>query len=144
VEPYYLSTSGVDKPGHRKLLEVPMTILYISEVFKEKSKMHNILHKLPNNLMYYCQRFANLKWLKVFPDTDGEDLINLYNISKDLHLPVMIFTINSSELMPGGVSSNKNIENVEHIYKVLEIFFNHLSAEEVKGIILSDFAKIYK
>ncbi len=52
----------------------------------------------------------------------------------------MEFMIHSSELMPGASPYAKIDNDIENIYKQIELMFKYFKKKKVEGVSLSDFA----
>lgn len=128
------------------LVEVPMTIMYTRSFVKEDSFLGKMFNYFPDSFLKKALNKIcfKVKWLRIFPETKVQDLIDVYTAAKRNNLPVIEFMIHSSELMPGGSPYAKTQESVEKIYDILDKFFSFLSKEEVRGVGLTQFSDEYR
>jgi hypothetical protein len=125
------------------LVEVPMSILPTGLLRKEGNYLQRLFAKLPESRMQkILDRVAfRYRWLRIFPKTNLKDLTDIYRSAVYNNLPVLVFMIHSSELMPGGSPYAEDEETVEYTYVLLEDFFSFLNKEGVEGQTLTKFAE---
>lgn len=124
------------------ILEVPMTILFTSFI-KEDSSMAKFYLALKDGFIKKVigKLFFRVKWLRIFSNTQDKDFKKIYRSAELNNLPVIVFMIHSSELMPAGSPYAKTEQDVEFIYKKLESMFECFSKKGAEGITLTEFAK---
>lgn len=144
VEPYYLAWGDPARRGTSRLLEVPVTILYVNGVMRGSPFLraaHRRFRKtLPARLLNRVFTIAP-QWFRPFPDMTVDRLCAVYRTAAHLGLPAIEMMFHSSELMPGGSPHNPTKESVERLYERLDRLFAYLSAEGVQGTTLSAFAE---
>jgi len=129
----------------RKLLEVPMSILYCSRLAREDSNLsrwfslseNSIFKKIINKL------FFRLKWCRIFPGDSVRELEKIYYAVARNKMPAIEFMIHSSELMPGCSPYCKTEEDVEKIYEVLAKFLKFCNDKNIHSSSLKEFAANY-
>ncbi|MBI2474657.1 MAG: hypothetical protein HYV68_03070 [Candidatus Taylorbacteria bacterium] len=143
VYPYYPSECNIFlAENDKRLLEVPMTVLYTGVCCREKSALCRIMSRLPESFpkKVLNRLFFKRKWLRVFPKSEIGHWRGIYDSAKLNNLPVMEFMIHSSELMPGGSPSSKTESDVDAVYKNLEAMFTLFRDRGVQGVTLGQFA----
>lgn len=134
VWPYRLADS---------LWEIPLTILLTGPIRKEDLALvkkfllmnDGLIKKILNKL------FFQLKWLRIFPNSNSSAWSKILKSARDNNLPVVEFIIHSSELWPGTSPYAKDAAAVEKIYQELERMFALFKREGLSGVTLSQFAR---
>jgi hypothetical protein len=141
--PYFISPDRITRPGDGKLLELPVTILYLRWPFVRQGRATEIwtraaegrlLGKVARRLGYAR------KWFRPYPNSRGKDLIEVYRAAKRAELPVLQMMLHSSELMPGASPYRPDQESIERLYEDLEEVFVAVSSDGVTGTTLAGFA----
>ena len=83
VRPFYLDTN-------KRLLEVPMTILYTNFLIKEDWNIGLVMEFLPSFLRRPANKVLGLKWSRVYPETSCTDLQKVYKAARRNGLDVLI------------------------------------------------------
>lgn len=109
------------------LLEVPMTTI-ITRGLSGKTLRNRVSHLLK----------GREEWLRPV-NNDFEGLKAIVRANEKDGVSHLEFMIHSSELMPGGSPYFKNEEDIEHMYSMVENFFEFLS-NTYEGATLSRFA----
>ena len=130
--PYFFSPSDISVPTTGGLLEVPMTIR--SSGLSRRAPwvyriplLHRATHRLVSPaLNHLCPAESNLRgMLRAARAARAEGA----------HVE---FTLHSSELMPGGSPTFRNVSDIERLYEHLEVLFEELSTW-CRGITLKEF-----
>lgn len=125
------------------LLEVPMTILYTGFFHNEDGKLERFFSKLKDESNFkkvFNFLFFQKKWLRVFISSSIQDWKAIYQSAQKNNLSVIEFMIHSSELMPGCSPYVKSINELEIIYKQIELMFDFFYSQGIEPCLLSDFA----
>lgn len=112
------------------IVEVPMTTRKVHHIGYGSFK-----HKLRNIII------GDELWFR--PITQSvEDMITLVSIVENENTcDHLEFMVHSSELMPGGSPYFKNAEDVEHMYKNMEILFQYLKTRDYRGMTLTEYVR---
>ena len=135
-EPYFVDLADIRRPGSSPLLEVPVTIRpnYPPLIRKvHRAFRHRRIGKL-------IRRFGGppSSWLR--PNGKNLDaMLSVVDWAVDSGLPVIEFTLHSSELMPGASPTFRTAEQIEILYTHLEKLFAHAGARGARGETLSGF-----
>jgi hypothetical protein len=145
AQPYFVAWGDPARRGASRLLEVPVTILYVNGLMRRSAFFRAAYHRyrktLPARLLNRAFTVAP-QWFRPFADMTVERLRAVYHAATRLELPAIEMMFHSSELMPGGSPHNPTKDGVERLYERLDRLFAYLSAEGVQGITLSAFADL--
>lgn len=128
------------------LVEVPMSIFYTGQLGREGSFFHKWFAGRKKTLFQRAaQKFLfKLKWCRIFPQTNLQDLIGLYEKAEKNNVPVLQFMIHSSEFTKGGSPYTKKDSDVDHMFSLLEEFFMFLKAKRVVSCGLTKYAVLLR
>jgi hypothetical protein len=145
AQPYFIAWGDPARRGTSRLLEVPVTILYVNGMMRRSRVLRAAYGR------YRKTPFARLlnrvftvapQWFRPFPDMTVDRLRAVHHAASHLALPAIEMMFHSSELMPGGSPHNPTKDAVEYLYERLDTLLAYLSAEGVQGTTLSGFAKL--
>lgn len=117
-----------------KIVEIPVTVEHTHKIFISSQK------SLKSNLksFVYGLKGKNV-WLR--PDRDNlDELFWLVQKNEIAESKYLMFMIHSSELMPGGNPTFRNEEEIEHLYKSLDVLFKRI-ANTYYGVTLEQYVK---
>ena len=123
TQPYYIIDG---------MLEVPMTSRHIRK-FTDGGIKHNIKNLLLGEDM----------WLRPIHNSLSELIYLTKRVTKGCSSPYLEFMVHSSELMPGGSIFFKTDEEIEHLYSVMDQYFNFITNMGFTGMTLQQFAEVY-
>ena len=130
---------------HGQILEVPVTILYTKEIFKNHPEFASFIlryrNKYINKILSILHYNNQPLWLRPSPKTTLADLIEVVNCAENMGLQYLVMMFHSSELMPGGSPYWKDQEGIKNLYKLLTEFFIFLNHKNILSISLSDTLK---
>lgn len=144
LHPYYLSDTNVTQPGHRNLLEVPVTILSTHRFAHHRGLGRAI--RIIEHRRQLARVAKKLKvargpqWFRPWPYMAAGDLIRVFEAARDRQLPLVEMMFHSSELMPAGSPFFPDQAAIEKLYQTLETVFAHAARAGAQGITLADFA----
>lgn len=132
----YENISNIIQRLDKGLLEVPVTILKSHHFFIPQSlRIKEVLVKI-----YKSVSGQNI-WLR--PNGKNlQEMLYILKKSKNSDSPYVMFMLHSSELMPGGSPTFKREEDVNKLYKDMEILFSKAN-KDYEGITLRDFERLY-
>ena len=140
---YFLDLDDISRPGKSSLLEVPVTIFARYQLFFNPLK--KILSKIPVGKKWWDHRtfgefaldYFSTYW--VWPDKRNlKRILWVLNHAIRKKKSYVEFTLHSSELMPGGSLVFTQKEDIEKLYRDLEIIFS-VAHKNFKGSTLSEF-----
>jgi hypothetical protein len=127
---YFIDLENISQAGHSKLLEVPMSIQL------RHSALLNAI-KQGYDALRGKKRSPSANWLR----PTGNNLPLMMSVAKhclqqgNSHLE---FMLHSSEFMPGGSPTFKNQQDIENLYRDLEVLFSWLSSR-TQGMTLAQY-----
>jgi len=140
---YFLDLEDISRPGNSSLLEVPVTIFARYRLFTDLLK--KILSKIPiGKTMWDHRTLGEFVIDYYFTYWVWPDKRNLKRILWALNHAIrkkksyVEFTLHSSELMPGGSPVFSQKEDIEKLYRDLEIIFS-VARKNYGGSTLSEF-----
>lgn len=132
---YYPDYYNISVEGDSSLLEVPMTIVPSQRPFVNKLKSMFIKSSSMSSMVNYL--FPEYIWLR----PNGRNLHDmLYILNKAIfeNWSYVMFMIHSSELMPSGNPTFRSKQDIEKLYRDLDILFNFASSK-FKSMTLNDY-----
>lgn len=146
-DPYFLDPRDVCRPGASLLLEVPITILYLNRLMKNRTLRKQTTKLRRRRLLYGVTERLSLdptpRWFRPLPEMSAKRLLHVYRTAIRRGLPVVELMLHSSELMPGGSPYNPTPASIENLYQRLETVFQVLSRDGCETVTLSEFARSY-
>ena len=146
VEPYFLDSEDVCRPGNSALLEVPVTILCKNPV---ASKVTHLRRAFGRYRRFRLGRAMNAAfgltavWFRPYPHMTADRLISICRLAESRGLPVVEMLFHSSELMPGCSPYNPDEDAIERLYSTFISVFDYLAESGAAGATLSEFAARY-
>lgn len=131
---YFIDEQDISRPGNSTLLEVPMTIHY------KYPPMVNNLKRCYDQLRGK-HKTPSVNWLR----PKRNNLYNMLNIVKQSLKQgkgYIEFMLHSSELMPAGSPTFRDIHEIDKLYEDLEQLFDRLKSETV-GMTLAEYYDNY-
>lgn len=132
AQPYFLDPDDISRPEDGVLLEVPVTI-----------RAGDLYRKLP-----WAYRVRGLRRLArsvspgpawLCPAENGiDEMLRVTREARAEGTTHLEFMLHSSELMPGGSPSFRTVQDIERLYKDMEVLFAELSSW-CRGITLGEF-----
>lgn len=125
-QPYFFSPADISFPTAGALLEVPMTVLP-GTLYRKAPWAYRIplLCRAANKVS------LSLSWLCPTPllqKHNSNAMLQVARAARAERLTHLEFMVHSSELMPGGSMTSRNISDIDRLYEHLEILFEQLSS----------------
>ena len=116
------------------ILEVPVTIRNLHGFYIDKKEKFNFR-------VFASSLKKTMAYKPVWLRPNGKNLAEMLALVKHIKnspSSYLMFMLHSSELMPGGSPTFKNIESINNLYLHLELLFNKIS-KDFSGITLKEY-----
>lgn len=127
--PYRIDPQDLRKPGSSALVELPMTILHRRRPW-HRALARRLLGRKGPHLVWLRPNGRNLRDLLAIAESAGKD-----------GAPYLMFTLHSSEFMPGGSPSFPDGQSIERLYDHMEQLFEAV-ARHLSGATLTQAARL--
>ena len=135
---YSKSRNGISSFYNTSILEIPFPGYKDHRIKKERIVSFRTWFR---NVVYAIKRkqIINLR-----PDgKNSSDLFYILRKNSRAKQKYIMFMIHSSELMPGGSSTFKTIEDIENLFEILEKLFSKIENKHFIGMTLKEFGAMY-
>ena len=140
---YHPSYADPAKKGKAKILEVPMSVLFVRKLMPKSRRLQRVFLTMPEGRL---KRVANKTlfgqtWLRIFNTTKPKDFVRLLAAARRKKLPYLQFMTHSSELAIGTSPYVKSEAGLKHMFDMLEVMLKFFRDEGLKAAMLSEMVK---
>lgn len=140
---YHPDYANPAKKGKSKILEVPMSVLFVRRFLPKSKKMQRVFLSMPEGRFKRVTNKAlfGQTWLRIFNKTKPKDFVRILAAARRTKLPYLQFMTHSSELAIGTSPYVKSERALRHMFDMLEVMFKFFRDEGLKSAMLRELVK---
>jgi hypothetical protein len=144
VAPYRLAADDICAPGDSPLWEVPVTVVHPRALMRSSAlarRAWTTLKRVRGAGLLNRALALEPSWFRPYPQMNARKLGRVYEVARQLGLPVIEMMFHSSELLAGASESFPDARSIERVFAMLEATLKRLHADGCAGVTLSDYAR---